>query len=72
MSRLLRLLPSRPDRIHKVSLRGDRKVTIEKPQTLILKSFEAAHYEQRARLMQPTFMRIYAFAGYFLKRSSAI
>jgi len=31
MSLLLRLLPSRPDRVHKVSLRGDRKVTIEKP-----------------------------------------
>jgi hypothetical protein len=29
MSRLLRLLPSRSDRVHKVSLRGDRKVTIE-------------------------------------------
>jgi hypothetical protein len=30
MSSLLRLLPSRPDRVNKVSLRGDRKVTIEK------------------------------------------
>ncbi len=29
MSRLLRLLPSRPDRVHKVSLRGDRKATID-------------------------------------------
>ncbi len=29
MSPLLRLLPSGSDRVHKVSLRGDRKVTIE-------------------------------------------
>lgn len=29
MSRLLRLLPSRPDRVHKVSLRKDQKATIE-------------------------------------------
>ena len=29
MSPLLRLLPSRPDRVHKLSLRGDRKATIE-------------------------------------------
>jgi len=35
MSRLLRLLPSRSDRVHKVSLRGDRKVTIEKTLTKI-------------------------------------
>jgi hypothetical protein len=29
MSPLLRLLPSRSDRVHKLSLRRDRKVTIE-------------------------------------------
>ena len=29
MSRLLRLLPSRPDRVHRVSLREDQKPTIE-------------------------------------------
>jgi hypothetical protein len=33
MSRLLRLLPSRPDRVHKVSLRKDQKATIENAQS---------------------------------------
>ena len=49
MSRLLRLLPSRPDRVHKVSLREDQRPTIE-----------AAHYEQHSVFMQV----VYAISFY--------
>lgn len=52
MSRLLRLLPSRPDRFHRVSLRKDQKVTIEtllQQHTSMLGVIESARIMTKAR-----------------------
>jgi hypothetical protein len=46
MSPLLRLLPSGSDRVHKLSLRRDRKVTIEISTYSFSFVLERAHYGQ--------------------------
>ena len=63
MSRLLQLLPSGPDRVHKLSLREDQRPTIENVLDRI--SSSGAHYEQPTGAMQVIFF-------YLPKRSSAI
>ena len=55
MSRLLRLLPSRPDRVHRVSLREDQEPTIEANNTVrrYLLPQARAHYDYLNGNFQP-------------------